>query len=112
VVEIKKDTIRDSALSQIMRYIQGVKDYLHQINAKYAFGVIGFLVGPDIADETASALRLLKNTVSYYELVVSINVELFEKTFARRTDSSSYNPESFSELLENKISPMNLEEGE
>lgn len=106
VIEIKNQAICNNALSQVMRYIQGLTDYIYDDDFTGDFGVHavrGILLGPDIKDETCSALRLVEDYIEYHEIKVDIVVNSKPVEFSRKKDSDSYNPKKFFESINEKL---------
>lgn len=102
VLEIKNQEIDNNALAQIMRYIQGLEDYLSDedfIMNHTLSEIKGFLLGPGVKDETKSAIRLIEGSIEYHEISVSIVVESKPISFTRRKDIDSYNPKKFFEKI-------------
>jgi RecB family endonuclease NucS len=104
VVEIKNQTICNNALAQIMRYIQGLYDYFY--DTEYEFdvqGIKGILLGPDMKEDTRTALRMVDQSIEYHEINVEIVVRSKPIEFTRKKDSAAYNPDKFFESISESL---------
>lgn len=101
VVEIKNKPICNNALAQIMRYIPGVEDYYEEKDEllSYIGGVRGFLVGPDILEETTSSLRMVQDRITFQKIDVSIEISADKKSYERNKENTNYKPSRFNEML-------------
>lgn len=110
VVEVKKDSVKEADVAQVMRYVQGVKDYLGESEDFNKYGVRGILAAPGITDAAASSLRMIQSCVEFCELFISLNIELHNNNYTRNKDSSTYKPKEFLELVSDKLHEIEGEE--
>jgi RecB family endonuclease NucS len=111
VLEIKNQAICNNALVQVIKYIQGIYDYLlpkKDLDIE-VIQVRGMLLGPDPKDDVKTALRRLSKWIDFYELNVKIDVSAEYTTFHRVKDHESYKPEKFIELIADQINQINKE---
>jgi hypothetical protein len=110
VVEIKNQDICNNALCQVMRYMQGVTDYLIDgidlISGYEISDIKGLLMGPGIKDDTSSALRYVNRRIVFYQTKVTIFVGAEEATYSRNKENESYNPKPFNSLLKERLDEL------
>jgi RecB family endonuclease NucS len=108
VVEIKKDEIDDHALSQVMRYIVGVEDYIQENPAiSSVYDVKGILLGRYVKDGTSSALRMIQEKVEFIEYTPILEIEQSGFNYTRNKDNPTYKPNEFNDLVLKSIEEMN-----
>lgn len=97
VIELKSEIATDKSLAQIMRYIQGVKDYTRELQDTY--NVRGIIAAPEMEDDTKSSLRLIQDMVTFYKLDISIESDSCH--YSRETDTDLYKGDfkKFSQIL-------------
>lgn len=97
VLEIKKEEVNNEAITQIMGYLAGVKDYLTDENIKTDFlvkQIKGIIMGPKINDKAATSLRFIQDDVTYMQYVVNLSIKINQITFSR-TKETNYKPVDF-----------------
>jgi len=82
VLELKSEIATSKSLTQLMRYMQGVKDFLGIENVE------GYLLAPSIEDDVVSAIRLVQEDIKFIELEISITGET--ANYTRAKDNEKY----------------------
>lgn len=105
VVEIKKGEVNSSALSQVMRYMRGLEDYLEESEwcSGKVWSVRGLLLGESLEEGVCTSIRLIDDKVSFWGYKAKFSIEADESNWNRNKDHSTYKPKEFNEKLEHTL---------
>jgi len=89
IIELKSEVINDKAITQLMRYIVALEDYLEEIEDNtYIYPVRGIVAAPKIDEEAKSTLRYVQDKIEYYE--ININLTSESHNYIRVKDKSDF----------------------
>lgn len=112
VIELKKETVDENAIGQIMRYMAGLEDYIEDISELEGTKIKGYLVGINISETATTALRYVEENISFLSYKVRMDITLDLGNYVRNKNHETYKPGDFYKKVREPIEEAKREQEE